>query len=278
MKSIIQLILAITLVVIGFYPFKNGLSTELLGAGIVIIITLIYTFISDIIKNRKRIKLWVTCGILALRKQNIRFSMSYLYRIKVEGKYLLVKNSNYEFYQPVGGKYKRLQGTQNLLKDKFNAIDDLKLPDNGLMKDDYALFMPAKRALRFIDWFNKGNDREVSHWREFYEELVQGKAEVLSKENFPYIFYNHVKTILTPVKKVPEWDNCYEIIQYDILDFIPTSKQEIELKELLAKGDTDYYKWADIELINDLGFNKTTRNQPYRIGPHTKWAINLKIT
>ena len=101
MKSIIQLIIAITLVIIGFYPFKNGLNTELLGAGTVLIITLIITFIYDIVKNRKRIKLLFTCSILSLRRKNIRFSMSYLYTIKIEDKYLLVKNSNYGFYQPM---------------------------------------------------------------------------------------------------------------------------------------------------------------------------------
>ena len=55
--------------------------------------------------------------------------MSYLYIIKIDDEYLLVKNSNYGHYQLVGGKYKRLEGTQSLLKEKFEAIDDLKHPN-----------------------------------------------------------------------------------------------------------------------------------------------------
>ena len=77
--------------------------------------------------------------------------MSYLYRIKINDKYLLVKNNNYGHYQLVGGKYKILSDTRSLLIKEFDAIDDPKLPNKGLMKDDFALYIPAKYALKFID-------------------------------------------------------------------------------------------------------------------------------
>jgi hypothetical protein len=143
----------------------------------------------------------------------------------------------------------------------------------GLMKDDLAVFVPAKNAIKFIDWFNSKNDREISHWREFYEELIDGKANVLSQKIFPYIHYNYMGTIITPLKQARGW-NCWEILQYDILDLFPTQEQLIELENLCNKGDTDYIKWADEDFINHLGHDSREKKSLYNIGEHTKWAIN----
>jgi hypothetical protein len=60
------------------------------------------------------------------------------------------------------------------------------------MKDDIAVFIPAKNAIKFLDWFNSRKEREISHWREFYEELVDGKAKLLDPKIFPYVNYNYV--------------------------------------------------------------------------------------
>ena len=42
--------------------------------------------------------------------------MSYIYRIQVNDKYLLVKNSKWNYYQPVGGVYKILSEDIGFLK------------------------------------------------------------------------------------------------------------------------------------------------------------------
>lgn len=67
-----------------------------------------------------------------------------------------------------------------------------------------------------------------------------------------------------------------EILQYDILDFIPTPEQEEYLVNLQEKGDTEYIKWADVDLINGLGHKN--RETQYEIGIHAKWVINEKWT
>ncbi|KAA3597440.1 MAG: hypothetical protein DWQ06_13635 [Calditrichaeota bacterium] len=274
MKYLIQFGLGILLILVGHF-LDPGLKNELMGAGIILGISTIYFLIFEGVENRKRIILLFHCKYLALKDENIRFSMSYLYRIKVNDKYLLVKNSNFGHFQLVGGKYKRLPGTQSMLKEKFDAMDDLKLPNSGLTKDDFAIFIPAKNAIKFIDWFNTKKDREVSHWREFYEELVGGQSKILGSKNFPYVIYNYVGTVTTPIKTTQGW-NCFEILQYDILDLIPTREQERELETLLKKGDTDNYKWADDELIKNLGHDNRQRKKLYHIGEHTKWALNMK--
>lgn len=277
MKYILQIVAAAIFIIAGQYIANGELRPELTGQGLAVIITLLVTEISyDAYKNWKRIKLVILCFWLSLSGKYIRFSMAYQYRIKVKDKYLLVKNSNWDFYQHVGGKYKRLPVTQKVLQD-FEATDDLKLPTHGLSKDDMAVFIPAKNAIKFIDWFCSGKEREVSHWREFYEELIEGKATILSQKTFPYVNYNYVRTLRTPLKraKAPGW-NCWEILQYDILDILPTKEQEKELEELFDKGDTGYIKWADTELINNLGYNNHDRKSYYKIAEHAKWVVNLK--
>jgi hypothetical protein len=105
MKYIIQIILGIILIVVLPCFFCDDLKPELIGSGIVIIVSLVVTewgYAAYV--NRKRLLLVVKCRWLSMRRQYIRFSMSYLYRIKVNDKYLLVKNSNWNHYQFVERK------------------------------------------------------------------------------------------------------------------------------------------------------------------------------
>lgn len=275
-RKSLQAAIAIGLLTYGYF-FLSGsdLQPEFLGAGIIGLLGLLALLLETIITNRNRLGLIIYSNWLGLRDQRIRFSMSYLYRIKINDKYLLVKNNNFPHYQLVGGKYKILEGTRSFLQNEFDAIDDPKLPNKDLMKDDFALFIPAQNAIKFLDWFNGGKDREISHWREFYEELIEGKASLLNKDKFPYINYNFKGRVRTPIKRTPGWD-CYEILQYDILDILPTPEQRQALKQFQEQGDTDYHKWADLELVNCLGFDKRRKELLYKIGIHTKWAINMK--
>ncbi len=275
-RKLLQAAIAIGLLIYGYF-FLSGsdLQPEFIGAGVIGVLGLVALLIETIIANRNRLGLMIYSYWLGLRGQRIRFSMSYLYRIKVDDKYLLVKNNNFPHYQLVGGKYKVLEGTRSFLQKEFDAIDDPKLPNKDLMKDDFALFIPAKNAIKFLDWFNEGKDREISHWREFYEELIEGKANLLNKDKFPYVNYNFKGRVRTPIKRTPGWD-CYEILQYDILDILPTPEQRQAFKQLQEQGDSDYHKWADSELISCLGFDKRKKKLIYKIGMHTKWAINMK--
>lgn len=275
MKYTLQIIAAVVLIVIGKYYLSDELRPEFVGSGLVMLIVLLAVeLVYDIVINYNRIWLVIRCWWLGLLGGHVRFSMSYLYRIKVNDKYLLVKNSNWDHYQHVGGKYKRLGLTQKILND-FGATDDLKLPTNGLKKDDLAVFVPARNAIKFIDWFNSKKDREISHWREFYEELIDGKGKLLDQKSFPYVNYNFRKSVITPLKRASNWD-CWEILQYDVLDFLPNAEQERKLEELYQKGDSDYIKWAETSLIQSLGFDSRQSKTVYNIGAHTKWALNLR--
>ncbi|MFT4801287.1 MAG: hypothetical protein ACI93N_001057 [Flavobacteriaceae bacterium] len=281
LRFILKILVALTLIIIG-YNIDESLRPEFIGGGYILLITiLIIDGFNFFYKNRKRLKLTLHSFWISLFGKYIRFSMSYQYVIKVNDKYLLVQNANpnWNWYQHVGGKYKRLPETQSVLKE-MKAIDDLKMKTAGLKKGDLAVFIPAKNAMKFLDWFNSEKNREISHWREFYEELLGGKADnrILKKNNFPYVNYRFLKSVQTPLKRAPiesGWD-CWEILQYDVLEFIPNESQQKELEELLSKGDSEYIKWASAKMINKLGYDEGELSTKYNIGPHAKWVLNLK--
>lgn len=151
MKYILQLIAALIFLFLGWFIKDENLKTEFLGnAGAIIIILLVVELGYDIYINFGRLKLIFHCWRLSCKDEYIRFSMSYQYRIRINDKYLLVKNNNWNFYQHVGGKYKRNAHTAKVLSD-FGFRDDLKLSTTGRMKDDLAVFIPAGNAIKFLD-------------------------------------------------------------------------------------------------------------------------------
>lgn len=228
--------------------------------------------IDQVLENIKQLKLfWMTK--IKHRNEKIRFSMSYVFRIYINDKYLLVKNSKWNFYQPVGGVYKINMGEEKMLMDKFGMERDKKMKSSGIAKNDLRVFVPAKNALSFLKWFESGKNREVSHWREFYEELIG--PEVLNIQDFPHIEYRFAGNLRTPLKYNKKW-NCYELLSYDVYDLIPTSQQEEALTSLLNKGDTEYIKWADEKIINSYGYDEREKQDVYEIGAHTKWTLKMK--
>ena len=230
--------------------------------------------IDQILQNHNQLKLlWKTK--IQFPNKKIRFSMSYVFRIHINDKYLLVKNSKWNFYQPVGGVYKINTGEERMLMDKFGMERDKKMKSSGIAKNDLRVFVPAKNAIGFLKWFNSGKNREISHWREFYEELINPEAGVLSIDKFPHIEYRFAGNLKTPLKYNKRWE-CYELLSYDIYDLMPTPEQEEVLISLLNQGDTDYIKWADEKIIQSLGYDEREKRDIYEIGAHTKWTLNLK--
>lgn len=280
LRVFINLGLLVILLVL-YYGFTSH-AQLILGAILVQVLNVIAVITEYILTNIKRLKFIFFSNWLALKREKIRFSMSYQFRIKVEDKYLLVANSNYSSFQHVGGKYKCTPGAQRLVKE-LGADEDLKMQTSGKNSNDIAFFIPAKNAVEFLDWFDSKKNREITHSREFYEELLKTNDDhgsILSLDKFPYIDYEYITTVRTPIKKTPEitgW-NCYEYLQYDVLELVPNDSQLEELKILKGKGDTDKVKWASRNLIINHGFDQNEKAQPYRIGEHTKWVIEEKYS
>lgn len=254
------------------FLFGENIQNILIEISIGLFIGFLIVFLVYLFQNKARLKMrWDTEWVNQKRK--IRFSMSYLYRIKIDHKYLLVKNTKWEQFQLVGGKYKKLDTATPTL-EKLGVFDDIKIPQKGMKEDDLALFCPAPNTSKFLDWFKTHKDREVSHWREFYDELISTK--ILSHENFPHIKYRFVGSVTTPLQTSENF-GCLEILHYDILDLVPNHQQKIELRNLLKKGDTEKIKWATLEEI-DKKWGGENNGSSYRISKHTKWAVRQEWT
>lgn len=246
----------------------------LLGILVNIISAPLYFLIVEGLYSLKHLRLFWKTKIV-YRRQQVRISISYLFRIKVGDDYLLVKNRSNDYYQLVGGAYKTLPTAEKVFK-KYKVKPDRKFQTNdGIAKNDLRFSVAGKNVIPILNWFHSKEDREISQWREFCEELLT--SNILDKHEFRYIDYSYATTLQTPIKKAKKLD-IQEILVYEIFDLIPTHTQLQYLQGLRAQGDTAELKWADALLIQNLGFNEHTKTTAYEIGAHTKWALLEKWT
>lgn len=266
-KYIVSLAILITFVILGkslvphdaaFDLFKNlavaGIGT-ILGIGIKTALDL-------------KDKLWV-CVAAKLRYNNtyIRVSVAYLYKIYVDGKYLLVKGRNIDQFQPVGGVYKRMAESSKLFNE-LGILDDKEIPICDTSRHDLRIRVKGRNLHKFISWFESKQDREISHWREFCEELVQPGH--LSVGNFPHISYRYLHQ--NPFYL--HWSSyykCPEVLIHEVYELIPSEKQLQELKKLTASPSTDY-QWVDEDTIERLG--RSNGAKPFAVAEHANTLFN----
>jgi hypothetical protein len=111
-------------------------------------------------------KLWTILRAIFIAK--LRISCSYLYRIKVEDQYLLIKSRKHGKYQPVGGNFKRNKLSHDSL-NKLEITEDDKFTNGGRSAADLRLYIRGYRLSQFLSWYNSPDKkREVSYDREFY--------------------------------------------------------------------------------------------------------------
>lgn len=267
---IIALLLIIYLLIVGDDFKDNSIIQNTIAIACSIIAPIVVFFVDSFLKNINRVKLWFLSK-LRYRKKKIRVSMSYVYRIHINDKYLLVKNSKWDYYQPVGGVYKVLSEDIGFLKDNFKWGKDPYMKTNGEKRNDLRGTVPMPKLISFLDWFKTQKNREISHWREFYEELI--RTGVLQIEDFPHFEYRYAGTLLTPIKKSTKWKDCLEILSYDVFDLIPSTEQD----EILKKTQIDDKKefiWLDESTILNNGV--ISKDKEVKIGQHTKWTIEMK--
>ena len=258
-----------------FYHEKNVWAVVVVGLLVNIVSGPLYFGVIEGLYNLKHFKLFWKSYVI-YRNKDVRFSISYVYRINVKGKYLLVKNRKKPYYQPVGGAYKTLPGAETIFK-KYNVQpDNMFETSHGIAKNDLRFRVKGKNVMNIINWFNSRENRETCQWREFCEELLTENI-ITNKHAFRYIDYEYSSTLQTPMQKAKKLD-CQEILIFEIFDLIPNDEQKVELEAMLAAGDNDKVKFADEVLIKTLGFDERTKELVYDIGAHTKWTLFEKWT
>jgi NTE family protein len=200
--------------------------------------------------------------------ESIRLSISTLFKICVDGKYLLIKGGRIDQYQPVGGVLKRFESHKSVLRE-LSVLDDDKFPIDETSRDDLRIRVPYSSLAKFLEWYRKEIGREISPWREFYEELIH--SEILPFNTFRYINYEHLKTHLEGIK-FSTYFGCHELLIAEIYELIPTQEQFDQLRNL-QNTPSDNILWCEKSLILSKGFDNNLKRDVTRISESSGWIL-----
>lgn len=205
-----------------------------------IFVNLIVAFItflaSTIFHNRLRLKIYYQS--LIRWNKNIRLSCAYLFRIRYNNKYLLIRGNRIDQYQPIGGVYKYY--------DSFNGLkENLELKDESeshfYENGDLRLVTTGKHLVKFLDWFDTKKNREITVIRELIEELEpsgisienlikQSQVEYLKTVKEPITFSTHFQMDKLKIFEIFEVKIPKEILD-DVLKsehYLPVKAEYIE--------------------------------------------------
>lgn len=244
MKYFFQAIAAIISLLFGWILNDSGLTK----IGIGLFIGSLIELATKMWEIRKIIKLYIQTHIFR-RNEPIRISIAYLFKIVIDGKYLLVRNHRDQpGFQPVGGVYKFLPNENRELFAELGITPCNKMGFDDQNRNDLRLNMKHRSKLyKFLKWFDTKKNRELDPWREFFEELIADN--IIDQTYFPYIQYNYCKPIYTGVRASEHFPGD-EFIYADIIELkIENSKQENELRRLLNTTN-DKYIFVTIDEIN----------------------------
>lgn len=251
------------------YTEKNNISAWNTLLGIIIAYTLQWcvTAFIDCTDNstwKEQLRMYMRKQIIK-KEDPIRISFAYLFRIKIDGKYLLVQNRRGTGkYQPVGGAYKTTKKEKTYLKENFYLSEDNKIPVDVSSKNDYRMFIPASKLKAFVKRFDKTVDREkVENLnREFREELIT--TGIL---DFKEIRYRYCGRHLTSIEFSRHF-RCYELLLADVVELLPTREQEKRLRELMNIRSDEYY-FATKDEIEHCGIVEGTDKLKEVIADHS---------
>jgi hypothetical protein len=178
----------------------------------------------------------------------VRISAAYLFRIKIDGKYLLVKGARFPHYQPVGGVFK-VSPTGRAFLVGIGAQDDDLIPIDQASEADLRIRVKGVHLSKFYRWFDGRTGREDAPWREFQEELIA--TSILPRGEFPYILHEYQGRVVDKIRFSP-YANSREIIIADIYELLPTREQEDALR-LTLSSQRDRFGWFTSEEIRRRG-------------------------
>lgn len=252
------------LIVCGYLSFADDQTVAGIAGGIVG--GFIIMGLDIIFNNMDRLRyLWESVRYC---RRCIRLSISYLYRIKIDDKYLLVKGNRIPGqYQPVGGVIKRYSSSKDFFIS-INAKDDAMIQIDQTSKDDLRIRIPGNKIFMFMRWFDSAKGREIDAWREFYEELI--KTNILPANKFGYIQTNYLSRHVSSIKFSPH-AQILERFVAEIYEVNPSEEQEIELRNLMDIQSENYI-WANEENILRRGAVPGT-STGQTISPTAGWTL-----
>lgn len=203
------------------------------------------------------------------RRRYVRVSFSYLIRIEVDGKYMLLRGRRLpNQFQPVGGVYK----FNNTIRGQFKSwgvLSDNLIPVDDDSTDDLRLRIRGRHLPAFVKWFDSGRNREIGIWREFSEELIE--TGILSGTNFKTVRYDYIRKHNNGVK-YSEHSEGPELLAAHIFDLLPTPEQLTELKLLKQGGGSTNVQWFSADQIKRKGVDPGEAYR-YTVSPTAGWLL-----
>lgn len=266
MNDIVSTIIAVLLLVLSHYFFENDkdLQGSLRDISLGIFATVLINIIAAARNNKEYLKILFQSYIKP--NKAVRISISYLFRIEVDGHFMLVRNHKNPSrgYQPVGGVYKyQKEETTDLFQDLTIDVDN-SIPVDDDSRNDLRCVINKRRHLpEFIRWFNSKKNRELDPWREFYEELIS--EGILTQDDFPYIQYKYRGSIYEGIKP-PDKFKYDEFLYADIIQLkAEGSKQVNAIRNLYNNRFTR----QDYIFVTSEEIKKGSSEQGQVIIPHS---------
>jgi|GEM_PF-3965308 len=189
----------------------------------------------------------------------IRISYAYLIRIKIQGKYLLVRGK-YNKYQPPGGVYhyydREIERQFGFKRDETHGDDN-----------DIRGTIELSSLKKFLKWRKTEKNRETGFTREFNEELIQSK--ILSEKEFSGAEGEFITTKFKGIE-FSEHHQIYELLIFDIFQIILDDSQRKVLLALLKEPNDRCYFSSAAE-IKSLGVSGD--NYVETIAKHSKLIL-----
>ncbi|MFA6128795.1 MAG: hypothetical protein WC699_15960 [Bacteroidales bacterium] len=267
-KKILEPLLSLGFFVSGYiYP---SLQAELTGLSFGIAGILLLDLIEYLIKERSFLKLYWDCH-KPFTGSEIRLTIAYLFRIEVNGKYLLVKSHRIDnTFQPVGGVYKYFNPEAKLQLDCMGAITDNKIGNDNISECDLRLNLTDRKKIgKFLKWFFNAKNRECDPWREFYEELIG--PGILPAKEFPYMHYILVGQHFEPIHNDP----FFNVDTFKYADiYVPTfiTARQTDAVYYLASHESSEYIW-----VTQREINQGISDGGHRIAEHSHKIFHNKF-
>ncbi|MFD5015661.1 SMODS-associated NUDIX domain-containing protein [Streptomyces chartreusis] len=248
-RVVAYFVASIALLALGF-SFQNTTIGDIATGGFLALVTPVILAVND-----EKVAIRMRWYSVRYRSEMVRISAAYLFRIKIDGKYLLVKGVRFPHYQPVGGVFKVSSKGRSFLAG-VGAQDDDLIPIDQTSEADLRIRIRGVHLSRFYKWFDGRTGREDAPWREFQEELIA--TSILPEAVFPYILHEYHGRVVDRIRFSPYADSR-EVIMADVYELLPTREQEDALR-LTLSAQCNEFGWFTSEEIRRRGVLPGTPN------------------
>lgn len=260
MKGKVSFLLGIVGLVVSLFLHNDDWKGTIFKIALGFVAGAIIEFIVFLIENRKH---WVLFSTKILKRNKpIRVTVAYLFRIEVNGRYILIKRHKKDRvgYQPVGGAFKYFKEENRELFNKLGIEPCNHVPRDKVTEDDLRIRInKRKNLIAFIRWFESRKNREVDPWREFFEELVE--PGLLPIEHFKHVKYVYIGSHKELESPSPVFPNTDEFRYAEIYELRPDNDQQRKaIKELVDKKDIIF---ATPDEIRNGSYNDGTTILPH---------------